>query len=63
MRRRTHVRRRIHVLDERGIQYNNLDLTEMPNKTMTYLRMYCNRSNSIKQGYFISKFRRDLNTF
>jgi hypothetical protein len=30
------------LLDEKGIQYNYLDMTEMPNKTMTYLRMYCN---------------------
>ena len=30
------------LLDEKGIQYRYLDMTEMPNKTMTYLRMYCN---------------------
>jgi hypothetical protein len=30
------------LLDEKGIKYNYLDMTEMPNKTMTYLRMYCN---------------------
>ena len=30
------------LLDEKGIQNNYLDTTEMPNKTMTYLRMYCN---------------------
>ena len=30
------------LLDEKGIQYNYLDMTEMPHKTMTYLRMYCN---------------------
>jgi len=30
------------ILDEKGTQYNYLDMTEMPNKTMTYLRMYCN---------------------
>ena len=30
------------LLDEKGIQYNYLDMTEMPRKTMTYLRMYCN---------------------
>ena len=30
------------LLDEKGIQYNDLDMTEMPHKTMTYLRMYCN---------------------
>ena len=28
------------LLDEEGIQDNYLDMTEMPNKTMTYLRMY-----------------------
>jgi len=28
--------------DEKGIQYNYLDMTEMPHKTMTYLRLYCN---------------------
>ena len=28
------------LLDEKGIQYNYLDMTEMPNKTMTCLRMY-----------------------
>ena len=30
------------ILDEKGIQYSYLDMTEMPNKTMTYLTMYCN---------------------
>ena len=30
------------LLDEKEIQYNNLDMTEISNKTMTYLRMYCN---------------------
>ena len=30
------------LLDEKGIQYNYLDMTEMPHKTMLYLRMYCN---------------------
>ena len=30
------------LLDEKGIQYNDLDMTEMPNKTMTYLGMYFN---------------------
>ena len=29
------------LLDEKGIQYNYLDMTEMPHKTITYLRMYC----------------------
>ena len=28
------------ILDEKGIHYNDLDMTEMPNKTMIYLRMY-----------------------
>ena len=26
------------LLDEQGIQYNYLHITEMPNKTMTYLQ-------------------------
>ncbi len=30
------------LLDENGKQHNYLDMTEMPNKTITYLRMYCN---------------------
>jgi hypothetical protein len=30
------------LFDENGIQYNCLDGTEMPNKAMTYLSMYCN---------------------
>ncbi len=30
------------LLHEKGIQYNYLDMTEMPNKTLTCLRMYCN---------------------
>jgi len=30
------------LLDEKGIQYNYLDMMEMPHKTMTYLKMYCN---------------------
>jgi glutaredoxin len=29
------------LLDEKGKPYYYLDMTEMPNKTMTYLRMYC----------------------
>ena len=30
------------LLAENGIQCDYLDMTEMPNKTMIYLRMYCN---------------------
>jgi glutaredoxin len=30
------------LLDEKGIEYNYLDMNEMSNKTMTYLRMYGN---------------------
>jgi hypothetical protein len=30
------------LLDEKGTRYNYLYMTEMPNKAMTYLRMYCN---------------------
>ena len=30
------------LLDEKGIQYNYLDMTEMPHDTMPYLRMSCN---------------------
>jgi len=30
------------LLDEKGIEYNYLDMNEMPNKTMTYLGMYFN---------------------
>ena len=30
------------LLDEKGVQYDYLDMTEMPNKTMIYLRTYCN---------------------
>jgi hypothetical protein len=32
----------MNLFDEKGIQYNYLDMTEVPNKTMTYLRMHCN---------------------
>ena len=31
------------LLDGKGIQKNYLDMTEMPNKTMSYLRMYYNK--------------------
>ena len=30
------------LLDEKGVPDNYLDITEMPNKTMTYFRMYFN---------------------
>jgi glutaredoxin len=30
------------LLHEKGVQYDYLDMTEMPNKTMIYLRTYCN---------------------
>ena len=30
------------LFDEKGIQYHYLDMMEMPHKTLTYLRMYCN---------------------
>jgi len=32
----------LYIYLEKGIQYNYLDMTEMPDKTMTYLRMFCN---------------------
>ena len=31
------------LLEEKGMQFNYLDMTEMPNETMSCLRMYCNR--------------------
>ena len=30
------------LLEEKGTQCNDLDMREMPNKTMTYSRMYWN---------------------
>ena len=30
------------LLDKKGMQYKYLDMTDIPNKTMTYVRMYCN---------------------
>ena len=30
------------LLDENGIQYHYIDMLEMPHKTMTYLKIYCN---------------------
>jgi glutaredoxin len=52
------------LLDEKGTQYNYLDMTEMPHKTMTYLRMYCNSfPSSTKHKSFIFELRRDLTTF
>ncbi len=35
------------LLDEKGVQDNFLDMTEMPNKTMTYLRRYCNSFSTV----------------
>ena len=35
------------LFDEKGIQYNFLDMKEMPKKTMTYLRMYCNSFQTV----------------
>ena len=44
------------VLDEKGIQYNYIDMTEMPHKTMTYLRMYCNSFPIVLGVKFFSTF-------
>jgi glutaredoxin len=52
------------LLDEKGIQYNYSDMTEMRNKTMAYLRMYCNSFPiipNINQSF--SNFEEILNTF
>ena len=52
------------LLDEKGIQFNYLDMTEMPHKTMIYLRMYCNSIPIVLNiNHFIFKLRRDFNTF
>ena len=54
------------LIDEEGIQYNYLDMTEMPHKTMTYLRMYCIRMYCIStkhESFIFELRRRDLNTF
>jgi hypothetical protein len=40
--KRKHKKKIKNLLDEKGVQNNYLDMTEMPNKTMTYLRLYCN---------------------
>ena len=50
------------LLDEKGIQYNYLDMTEMPHNTMPYLRMSCNSfpivlniNHSISVYYYLRK--------
>jgi glutaredoxin len=52
------------LLDEKGIQYKYLDMTEMPNKTMTYQRMYCNSFPIVLNiNHSLSNFEETLTHF
>ena len=44
------------LLDEKGIQYHYLDMMEMPHKTMTFLKMYCNNYPMVLGVNFFSTF-------
>jgi hypothetical protein len=41
------------LLDEKGIQYDDLGMTERSNKTMTYLRMHCNSFTIVLNTNFL----------
>jgi hypothetical protein len=52
------------LLDEKGIQNNYLDMTEMPNKTMTCLRMCSNNfSTVLNKNHSLSNFEEILTQF
>ena len=45
------------LLDEKGIQYTYLDVTELPNKTNQYLKMYSSNYPIILKISHFSSFR------
>ena len=52
------------LLDEKGIQDNYLDMTEISNKTMTYLRMYWNSFPIVLNiNHLFSNFEETLTHF
>ena len=51
------------LLDEKGFQYHYLDMLEMPHKTMTYLRMYCNSHPVVFSVNCFSTFNDTLEHF
>ena len=52
------------LLAENGIQCDYLDMTEMPNKTMIYLRMYCNSFPIVlNTNHSFSNFEESLTNF
>ena len=52
------------LLDEKRIQHNGLDMTEMPDKTITYLRMYCNSFPIVlNKNHSFSKFEDTFTQF
>ena len=51
------------LLDEKGVQDHFQDMTEMPNKIMTYLRRYCNSfPTAIDINHSFSNFEETLTT-
>ena len=48
------------LLDEEGIQYQYVDMKDMPLITMTYLKMYCSSYPMILSVYYFSTFNEAL---
>ncbi len=48
------------LLDEKGIQYNFLDVSKIPHKLLTYLRMYSNTYPIVSGVKYFSTFNETL---
>jgi hypothetical protein len=51
------------LLDENGIQYNYLDVSEIPHELLTYFRMYSNTYPIVLGVKYFSTFNETLEYF
>ena len=51
------------LLDEKGMQYHYVDMLELPNTTMTYLKMYCSSYPMVLSVNYFSTFNDILEHF
>ena len=51
------------LLDEKGIQYHDVDVSKIPHELLTYLRMYCNSYPIVLGVKYFSTFNETLEHF
>jgi hypothetical protein len=50
-------------MDEKDIQYHDVDVSKIPHESLTYLRMYCNSYPIVLGVKYFSTFNETLEHF